>query len=201
MKKAVILFNILIFSLFCNVQLHAQQNEFIVAENYFRNNDYQKAVHLYKKLHNKSPYNSLYLKRLVTDYQETNQFLVADALLSERIKEKPNLVFLNIIKGYNFERQQKDIQANKEYQIALNSLDKKRNYGATIARLFKEYNKLDFAIEAYTKIITNNPKANYGFQLAQLYGEKGNFKKMFDSYVSLVDKDEKYLNNVKRYTE
>ncbi|MCG8794651.1 tetratricopeptide repeat protein [Tenacibaculum finnmarkense] len=200
MKKAVILFNILIFSLFCNVQLHAQQNEFIVAENYFRNNDYQKAVHLYKKLHNKSPYNSLYLKRLVTSYQETNQFLVADALLSERIKEKPNLVFLNIIKGYNFERQQKDIQANKEYQIALNSLDKKRNYGATIARLFKEYNKLDFAIEAYTKIITNNPKANYGFQLAQLYGEKGNFKKMFDSYVSLVDKDEKYLNNVKRYT-
>ncbi|MCG8205883.1 tetratricopeptide repeat protein [Tenacibaculum finnmarkense] len=200
MKKAVILFNILIFSLFCNVQLHAQQNEFIVAENYFRNNDYQKAVHLYKKLHNKSPYNTLYLKRLVTSYQETNQFLVADALLSERIKEKPNLVFLNIIKGYNFERQQKDIQANKEYQIALNSLDKKRNYGATIARLFKEYNKLDFAIEAYTKIITNNPKANYGFQLAQLYGEKGNFKKMFDSYVSLVDKDEKYLNNVKRYT-
>ncbi|MCD8402203.1 tetratricopeptide repeat protein [Tenacibaculum finnmarkense] len=200
MKKAVILFNILIFSLFCNVQLHAQQNEFVVAENYFRNNDYQKAVHLYKKLHNKSPYNSLYLKRLVTSYQETNQFLVADALLSERIKEKPNLVFLNIIKGYNFERQQKDIQANKEYQIALNSLDKKRNYGATIARLFKEYNKLDFAIEAYTKIITNNPKANYGFQLAQLYGEKGNFKKMFDSYVSLVDKDEKYLNNVKRYT-
>ncbi|MCG8235985.1 tetratricopeptide repeat protein [Tenacibaculum finnmarkense] len=200
MKKAVILFNILIFSLFCNVELHAQQNEFIVAENYFRNNDYQKAVHLYKKLHNKSPYNSLYLKRLVTSYQETNQFLVADALLSERIKEKPNLVFLNIIKGYNFERQQKDIQANKEYQIALNSLDKKRNYGATIARLFKEYNKLDFAIEAYTKIITNNPKANYGFQLAQLYGEKGNFKKMFDSYVSLVDKDEKYLNNVKRYT-
>ncbi|MCD8414020.1 tetratricopeptide repeat protein [Tenacibaculum dicentrarchi] len=200
MKKAVILFNILIFSLFCNVQLHAQQNEFIVAENYFRNNDYQKAVHLYKKLHNKSPYNTLYLKRLVTSYQETNQFLVADALLSERIKEKPNLVFLNIIKGYNFERQQKDIQANKEYQIALNSLDKKRNYGATIARLFKEYNKLDFAIEVYTKIITNNPKANYGFQLAQLYGEKGNFKKMFDSYVSLVDKDEKYLNNVKRYT-
>ncbi|MBE7647242.1 tetratricopeptide repeat protein [Tenacibaculum finnmarkense] len=196
MKKAIILFNILIFSSFC----YAQQNEFIVAENYFRNNDYQKAVHLYKKLHNKSPYNTLYLKRLVTSYQETNQFLVADALLSERIKEKPNLVFLNIIKGYNFERQQKDIQANKQYQIALNSLDKKRNYGAIIARLFKEYNKLDFAIEAYTKIITNNPKANYGFQLAQLYSEKGNFKKMFDSYVSLVDKDEKYLNNVKRYT-
>ncbi|WBX73605.1 tetratricopeptide repeat protein [Tenacibaculum pacificus] len=196
MKKAVILFNLLIFSLFC----YAQQNEYIVAENYFRNNEYEKAIQFYKKLHDKSPYNTTYLKRLVTCYQETNQFLVADALLSKEIKKKPTLVFLNIIKGYNFERQQKDIEANKQYQIALKSLDKKGNYGSNIARLFKDYNKLDFAIEAYEKTMANNPKANYGFQLAQIHGEKGDFSKMFTSYVSLVDKNEKHLNNVKRYT-
>ncbi|MEX6626847.1 tetratricopeptide repeat protein [Tenacibaculum salmonis] len=196
MKKAVILFNLLIFSLFC----YAQQNEYIVAENYFRNNEYEKAIQFYKKLHDKSPYNTTYLKRLVTCYQETNQFLVADALLSKEIKKKPTLVFLNIIKGYNFERQQKDIEANKQYQIALKSLDKKGNYGSNIARLFKDYNKLDFAIEAYEKTMANNPKVNYGFQLAQIHGEKGDFSKMFTSYVSLVDKNEKHLNNVKRYT-
>ena len=44
MRKAVILFNLLIFSLFC----YAQQNEFIVAENYFRNNEYEKAYLLNK---------------------------------------------------------------------------------------------------------------------------------------------------------
>ncbi len=67
MKKAIILLNLLFFSLFCN----AQQNEFAIAENYFRNNEYEKAIQLYKKLYDKSPYNTTYLKRLISCYQET----------------------------------------------------------------------------------------------------------------------------------
>ncbi|CAM1334186.1 Tetratricopeptide repeat protein [Tenacibaculum aestuariivivum] len=172
----------------------------MVAENYFRNNDYQKAIQLYQKLHDQSPYNTTYLNRLVTCYQETDQFLIAENLLSKKIVEKPTLTYLHIIKGYNFERQQNDVLANKHYQIALKSLDKGGRYGNVIARTFKEYNKLDFAIIAYEKAMTNNPKANYGFQLAQIHGEKGNFPKMFASYVNLVDKNENYLNNVKRFT-
>lgn len=194
--KKIILFNLLIFSLFC----YAQQNQFIVAENYFRNNEYEKALQFYKQLHDKSPYNTTYLKKLITCYQETNQFLVADAFLSKKIAKKPTFVFLNVIKGYNFERQENNIEANKQYQIALKSLDKKATYGNIIAQLFKEYNKLDLAIEAYTKTMAKNPRANYEFQVAQLYGEKGNFSKMFESYVNLVDKNENYLNNVKRFT-
>ena len=197
MKKVIILFNLLFLSLFC----YAQQNEFIVAENYFRNNEYQKAIQLYKKLHDKSPYNNTFLKRLITCYQETEQFLVAENLLSKKTKEKPNLTYLNVIRGYNFERQQNDIEAIKYYQKALKSLDKKNSrYGSVIANLFKNYNKLDFAIEAYSKTMSNNPNANYGFQLAQIHGEKGDFSEMFASYVDLVDKNEKYLNNVKRFT-
>ena len=187
MKKHIILFNLLIFSLFC----YSQQNEFIVAENYFRNNEYEKAIQLYKKLYNKSPYNTTYLKRLVTCYQETEQFLVAENLLSKKIKEKPNLAYLNVIRGYNFERQQNDNEANKYYNIALKSIEKKESYGNVIVHLFKNYNKLDFAIDAYTKIMANNPNANYGFQLAQIHGEKGDFPKMFESYVNLVDKKRK----------
>ena len=197
MKKVIILFNLLFLSLFC----YAQQNEFIVAENYFRNNEYQKAIQLYKKLHDKSPYNNTFLKRLITCYQETEQFLVAENLLSKKTKEKPNLTYLNVIRGYNFERQQNDIEAIKYYHKALKSLDKKNSrYGSVIANLFKNYNKLDFAIEAYSKTMSNNPNANYGFQLAQIHGEKGDFSEMFASYVDLVDKNEKYLNNVKRFT-
>ena len=196
MKKNIILFSLLILSTFCN----AQQNEFAIAENYFRNNEYEKAIQLYKKLFNKSPYNTTYLKRLITCYQETEQFIVADNLLSNKLKEKPNLTYLNVIQGYNFERQQKNEKANELYQKALKSIDKKSGYGGVIANLFKNYNKLDFAINAYIKIMEKNPQANYGFQLAQIHGEKGDFPKMFESYVNLVDKNENYLNNVKRFT-
>ncbi|RSC95103.1 tetratricopeptide repeat protein [Tenacibaculum singaporense] len=195
MKKIIILFNLLILSLFC----HAQQNEFIIAENYFRNNEYEKAIQLYKKLYDQSPYNTTYLKKLITCYQETEQFTVAENLLTQKLKEKPNLSYLYVVLGYNFERQEKIEDANKYYQKAIESINKKANYGSLIAGLFKNYSKLDLAIEAFNKVMEINPKANYGFQLAQIYGEKGNFEQMFKSYVDLVDKNGGYLNNVKRY--
>lgn len=195
MKKAIILFNLLILSLFCQ----AQQNEFIIAENYFRNNEYEKAIQLYKKLYDQSPYNTTYLKKLITCYQETEQFTAAENLLTQKLKEKPNLSYLYVILGYNSERQEKIEDANKYYQKAIESINKKANYGSLIAGLFKNYSKLDLAIEAFNKVMEINPKANYGFQLAQIYGEKGDFEQMFKSYIDLVDKNSGYLNNVKRY--
>lgn len=195
MKKAIILFNLLIISLFCQ----AQQNEFIIAENYFRNNEYEKAIQLYKRLYDQSPYNTTYLKKLITCYQETEQFTAAENLLTKKLKEKPNLSYLYVILGYNSERQEKIEDANKYYQKAIESINKKANYGSLIAGLFKNYSKLDLAIEAFNKVMEINPKANYGFQLAQIYGEKGDFEQMFKSYIDLVDKNNGYLNNVKRY--
>ncbi|REH56192.1 tetratricopeptide repeat protein [Tenacibaculum gallaicum] len=195
MKKIIILFNLLVLSLFC----HAQQNEFIIAENYFRNNEYEKAIQLYKRLYDQSPYNTNYLKKLITCYQETEQFTAAENLLTQKLKEKPNLSYLYVILGHNFERQEKIEEANSYYQKAIESINKKANYGSLIAGLFKNYSKLDLAIEAFNKIMEVNPKANYGFQLAQIYGEKGDFEQMFKSYIDLVDKNEGYLNNVKRY--
>ncbi|WP_437823589.1 tetratricopeptide repeat protein [Tenacibaculum mesophilum] len=195
MKKIIILFNLLILSLFCN----AQQNEFIIAENYFRNNEYEKAIQLYKRLYDQSPYNTTYLKKLITCYQETEQFIAAENLLTQKLKERPNLSYLYVILGYNSERQEKIEDANEYYQKAIESINKKANYGSLIAGLFKNYSKLDLAIEAFNKVMEINPKANYGFQLAQIYGEKGDFEQMFKSYIDLVDKNEGYLNNVKRY--
>ncbi|WP_408025634.1 tetratricopeptide repeat protein [Tenacibaculum sediminilitoris] len=177
----------------------AQQNDFIIAENYFRNNEYEKAIQLYKKLYNQSPYNTTYLQKLITSYQETEQYITAENLLTQKLKEKPNLSYLYVILGYNFERQEKTKDANENYQKAITSINKKANYGSLIAGLFKNYSKLDLAIEAFNKTMEINPKANYGFQLAQIYGEKGNFEQMFESYINLVDKNENYLNNVKRY--
>lgn len=195
MRKAIILFNLLILSLFCQ----AQQNEFIIAENYFRNNEYEKAIQLYKRLYDQSPYNTTYLKKLITCYQETEQFTAAENLLIQKLKEKSNLSYLYVILGYNSERQEKIEDANKYYQKAIESINKKANYGSLIAGLFKNYSKLDLAIEAFNKVMEINPKANYGFQLAQIYGEKGDFEQMFKSYIDLVDKNSGYLNNIKRY--
>lgn len=176
------------------------QNDYIIAENYFRNNEFEKASTVYKKLVNKSPYNTTFLRRLVTCYQEIDSFQLAEKLLQSKLKSRPNLSYINVLLGYNFERQQQQEIAQNFYNKAIQSIDKNPVYAATIANEFKQITKLKLAIEAYKKASKKNKRANYGFQIAQIYGEQGEFAKMFEEYINFVDKNANYLKTVKRYT-
>ncbi|WP_232457022.1 tetratricopeptide repeat protein [Polaribacter sp. SA4-12] len=171
-----------------------------MGESYYREGEYEKATQIFKKLYSKSPFNTSYLSRLISCYQETDQFLEAENLLKSKIKKNPKQGFLYVYLGYNYERQQLKELAEKNYNLALSSLDKRASYGGIISRVFKDYNLLDNAILAYEKVMAENKNANYSFQIAQIYGEKGDFKKMFESYINLVDKTENYLSLVQRYT-
>ncbi|KGL60091.1 tetratricopeptide repeat protein [Polaribacter sp. Hel1_33_96] len=175
------------------------QNDFSLAESYFRQGSYEKATQIYKKLYDKSEFNTTFLKRLISCYQQIDSFKTAENLLQKRIKKNTSQAYLYVFLGYNYERQQKQEFANTNYQMAINSLDKNAAYGGSIGRLFKEYNILDYAILAYEKGMQKNSNVNYNFQIAQIYGEQGEFKKMFESYINLVDKNANYLNLIQRY--
>jgi tetratricopeptide (TPR) repeat protein len=197
MKKLLIL----IFLIFCNFSFsqEAEQNTFFLAETYYRQGEYEKATQIYKKLYDKSPFNTSYLNRLLSCYQETENYKTAEVLLKTKLQKDPTQTYLNVFLGYNYERQQLKEEATIYYEKAINSIDKNDSYSSIIARLFKEYNLLDNAILAYQKGMNNNKNANYNFQIAQIYGEKGAFKQMFEAYINLVDKNTNYLNLIQRY--
>lgn len=175
------------------------QNDYLLGENYFREGEYEKATQIFKKLYNKSPFNTSYLSRLITCYQETERFLEVENLLQSKIKQNPNQGYFYVYLGYNYQRQKQKELAQKNYTIALNSIDKNPAFGGIIGRVFKDYSLLDNAILAYKKTMAKNENTNYSFQIAQIYGEKGDLKKMFESYIDLVDKNENYFNLVQRY--
>ena len=175
------------------------QNNYLLAENYYRENAFEKATFLYKELYDNSPFNTNYLERLISCYQETDRFLIAEKLLKNKIKTNKNHSYLYVYLGYNYEKQQLKDAAEINYKIALTSLNKSTIYAAVIGGLFKEYNLLDNAILAYEKAMQINKNANYIFQIAEIYGEKGNYKKMFESYIELVDSNDRYFNVIQRY--
>jgi tetratricopeptide (TPR) repeat protein len=194
MKKNILLILLIISS------FSYAQNEFVLAENYFRDGEYEKATQVFKKLYDKSPFNTTYLERLISCYQETNKFATAENLLKTRIQLNPSQAYLYVFLGYNYERQQQKETATKYYEKALAEIDKKSNYGGLVGNIFKNYTLLDNAILAYEKAMKNNPNANYSFQIARIYGEKGDFEKMFQSYINLVDKNPNYIKTVQRYS-
>ncbi len=190
-----------IFLIFITItSISYTQNDYLLGENYYREGEYEKATQIFTKLYSKNPFNTSYLSRLISCYQETDQFLKAENLLKSIIKKNPKRGFLHVFLGYNYQRQQFNNLAKNHYNLALNSLDKNANSGGIIGRIFKDYNLLDNSILAYEKAMSQNKNVNYSFQIAQIYGEKGDFKKMFEAYINLVDKTETYLSLVKRYT-
>lgn len=183
-----------------NTGIFAQQNSFVIAENYFRNSEYEKALQYYQELYQSSPYNTTYLKRLMSCYQELNQFDKVEQTLVSKLQQYPDQLYLEVLLGHNYERQQRHTEAKEHYEKAIQAVQQGNGYASVIANLFKDFSKLDLAIQAYETILVQNPNANFGFQLAQIYGEQGNFAKMFNSYFDLVDKNENYLSNVKYFS-
>lgn len=194
MKKAIILFFIFISS------LSYGQNDYMLAERYYRDGAYEKAIQIFKVLYAKNPYNTTYLKRLVSSYQEKSQFETVEKLLKQRLITNPKHSYLNVELGYNYEKQQQKETAKIYYDKAINSIKTNNGMGGFIGRLFNDNALLDYAILAYQETMRYNPNANYQFQIAQIYGEKGAFEKMFTSYIDLIDKNEDYLNTVQRFT-
>jgi tetratricopeptide (TPR) repeat protein len=197
MKHFVLLILLTISSL--SFSQEEDQNDFFLADTYYRQGEFEKATQIFKKLYDKSPFNTTYLSKLITCYQESNNFKTAEDLLKNRIKQDASKVYLYVFLGYNYERQQQQELAASNYQKAINSLDKNPEYSNTIGNLFKFYNLLDNAILAFEKAMQQNPNANYNFQIAQIYGEKGDYQRMFESYLELIDKNESYLSLVQRY--
>ena len=172
----------------------------MLAERYYRDGEFEKATQLFKSLFEKNKYNTAYLKRLVSSYQETSKFDEVEKLLKKRLLEKPKHTYLNVELGYNYEKQQQKETAKIYYDKAINSIKTNNNMGGLIGRLFNDNALLDYAVLAYKETMRYNPNANYEIQIAQIYGEKGAFKEMFVSYIDLIDKNENYLNSVQRLT-
>lgn len=191
---------LLLLTLLFISQINFSQNEFILAENYFSEGEFEKATQLYKALYEKNPQNTTYLKRLISCYQETTEFKKAESLLKNQLENNPQQTYLFVEIGYNYDKQQQKELAINYYNMAINSIEQNPVLGSYIGNLFKENALLDYAILAYEKTMKLKPNSNYNFQIAQIYGEQGEFEKMFQSYIDLLETNDGYLTTVQRFT-
>ncbi len=190
---------LVIIIVFVSFKLSSQSEQ--LAKNYFDQGDYEKALSVYQKLSKKQKYNSTFFMGVVRSYQQLEQFENAEQLLKERIAQSPNFPNTYIELGQNYELQGDTVNANTQYQIALDFITTKPNVAYVVGSTLQKYNKLDEAILAYERGMTHNPSANFDIQLARLYGEKGNLERMFNSYLELVKKTPQYRITVNRNIE
>ncbi|GAA4939841.1 tetratricopeptide repeat protein [Algibacter agarivorans] len=186
---------LIILCLFISASVFSQNG--ILAKEYFKNGEYEKALHEYNKLYAKSPSNINYINQIISSYQQLEQYDEAEKFLlklMERIKYPAFIVEL----GYNFQLKNNIEKANENYQKAIAIIDENASHVFAVARSFQNHSLLDEATIAYEKAMLLNPDFNFNIQLAQIYGEQGHIEKMFSSYINLAESNPVILGDVKR---
>ena len=165
-----------------------------IADSYFKQGDYEKALAIYSQLYERSPNNYILFIDLIKTHQELEAYDEAQQLLEDKLKTVRNPQLL-IELAQNARLQGNQTGAENYYQLALNQVRERPIYASNIGRALESYNLLDWAEEVY-KLALESDTANLSFQLrlAYLYGEQGKVEEMFLAFIDLIDKDPRYNN-------
>lgn len=157
------------------------QNEQL-ALNYFEKGDFEKALIAYEELLKNQPGNNLYFQKVLESNQQLSHFDKAKELIQNRMdKYKQGNMFVEM--GYNYQLQKDDVNAKKFYEKALEKIQESPSNVYAIAVNFEKKVLLDYALKAYQKAITLEPKFNFNYQMAVIYGQQGNTDMMIEKFL------------------
>ncbi|SFZ90523.1 Tetratricopeptide repeat-containing protein [Flaviramulus basaltis] len=169
----------------------------LIAKEYFKNGEYEKALIEYNKLYQESTSNINYINQIISTHQQLEQYNEAEAFIIKLI-ERINYPAFMVELGYNYQLKNDLVNANINYQKAIESIDLRASNVFSVARNFQDHSLLNEAIIVYEKAMVINPDYNFNVQLAQIYGEQGNIEKMFNSYVNFAETNSVAVRDVKR---
>ncbi|OIQ23287.1 tetratricopeptide repeat protein [Lacinutrix sp. MedPE-SW] len=184
-----------IFTFLLSFSAFAQDD--ILAREYFKNGDFEKAATTYKKLYKKNTRNKIYLLQLIKAYQQLEKFKEAETLLKNELARYENPQLL-VELGRNYALQNDTINSKLNYDKAIQTLEKNPNNAYAVGRSFENFSLLEQAITTYKKGMQLKPQLNFNLNLARIYGEQGDVEKMFNSYINFSEINKTYINTAKR---
>lgn len=184
---------IILFSLFA-VSSFSQEE---LANDYFNNGQFDKALSLYQKLEQENLRSTNYKLKIVEIYRQLEQLDKAEAYLQSLIALNNNPVYL-VELGYNYQLKNNLLKAEEYFNLANQKLFENASFAYNIAKAYEKYSLLDNAIFVYNKAMELNDALNFNIQLARIYGEQGDIDKMFYSYMSFIQENNSYVDHAKR---
>ncbi|MEO5909510.1 MAG: tetratricopeptide repeat protein [Pelobium sp.] len=146
MKKTVHLFLLIIILLSVKPAFAQVENEVILAEQFYRNGEYDKALVIYEKLYQTKNGSNLYYDNYLNTLQKLKKYDEAEKLINKKIKEdqryKIDLGQLYLEKG--------DLNASdKIFDSIVQNMPANQNMISEIATSFYATGNYDYAIKAF----------------------------------------------------
>lgn len=167
-----------------------------LAEQYFRQGDYEKALVYYEKFYSDNPAPH-YFVRMYDCLVQLDRFKEAEKAMKKQMKREPNNLMYGIRLGELYEKQADSKNAGKAYNDVISNLKANQQEIITVAREFSRLNKFDYALKAFERGKELVPNFYvFNFEIADLYGQMGQDDRMIDMYLEMLSHNSAYLQTV-----
>ncbi len=168
-----------------------------LAQQYYRDGEYEKAAALFDKLFKQNQRNDYYFDRYINCLVQLEDYSTAETSIKKQMKKRPNDIQLYVSYGNVLEKQFKHDEADVEYQKAIKRLAGDKFYITKLASAFTQKTKYDLAIEVYTKGEDLLKDSNlFAYNLAELYRRKNEVPNMIGEYLNSIDQNPTRINTI-----
>jgi tetratricopeptide (TPR) repeat protein len=158
-----------------------------LAQYYYNNGEFDKAVVYYQTLYSKSP-TKVYFVRYFDCLIKVKNRKEAEKILKRQINSNRKDVELKIMLGLFYE-EDKDIKATEKiFSELISDLTPNPTQIIELSNAFRSKNKIDYALKALEKgrkLLKDSYPLNV--QLAEIYASNGDFDNMFKELINLLE--------------
>jgi tetratricopeptide (TPR) repeat protein len=169
-----------------------------LAQYYYDNAEYDKALVYYDKLFDKNP-SKINFTRYVECLVQTGEAKKAEKTFKKFISKQQYKQEYQILFAKFYENQGEADKANEIYRELVDNLEARSSEVIKLYNAFKAQNKPDLAFETLQKgrkLLKKSYPLNYYF--ADYYGSVNETEKMIEEYLNLLEVHRSYINDVQR---
>ncbi len=163
---------------------------------YFKNQQYEKAIVKFTAAYKQQPSDEIY-KYVLESYIELKQLDEAQVFIKKHLRKysrrsAPFYIDLGYVQTKNKQLQ----KAENSFNEVFKQIERNPNLAYSISQKFSEYGFYQEALKAFETAEAINPKLVFDFQKALIYADMGDIDNMYRSYLTMIDKNKAYYNNV-----
>jgi len=174
----------------------SQNNDFLLAMQYYRDGEFEKAAPLYYKLYGET-HNTSYFNYFLQCLYQQNDYKTAEKKIKQEIRQHPHNNTFNIYLGQTYQMQQDSVKAAAIFNKILKKIPPSTQDYIKSANDFISIRAYDYAEKVYLQG-QKKFKGQYTFQfeLGYLYFLERKWDKMINAYLDVIDLNESFYQSV-----
>ncbi len=181
-----------------SIPLFGQDSDQQLAQHYYSNGEFDKALVYYERLYEKQP-NKFYFKQYYSCLEATGDLKTAEKLLKKAASRNRYDNEYSIMLAMFYEDHDEPEKADKIYNDLIDNLPPSSGNVIQLYNSFKAQGKSELSYKTLVKgrkLLKDSYPLN--FQFAEYYGSVGETEKMINEYLDMIDYHPSYAKSIQR---